>query len=119
MQICQDHWTKLRAAIDARGIGHLVKDAAGAVQEMHANLAGREVEHPDPLLAAHNMILSNAVRVAGFAILFNNEDGSERCPLCFLIANCACGLGPKCHMHEWIDRAADDALGLVSGSTTA
>lgn len=113
--MCADHWEKLKDAIKARGIYHLVKDAKGVHAEVvEAVEKGENTSTPDPLFAAHNMIVSNCLNVAGLEIMQPNADGSERCPLCYLLKNCPCGEEAACPFNTWIDRAADGALALVS-----
>lgn len=133
MKFCQPHWDKLRAAIDDRGLSGLVaKDGAQAIQQMADQLArvkaGDEslsASNFDPLMSAHWAIVNNALRICGLAIMAPNEDGSARCPLCFMIAGCShqdCPSPDACGWNEWINRAADDAktraveLGLVGQS---
>lgn len=116
MKICQPHWERLRTAIDERGLSHLV--AQGGEQAAR-NLVAEATDGPsiqtfDPLMAAHNAIWARAMDVAGLAIMAPNDDGSDRCPICFLneahAAECA---GPPCELprdtafDHWIDKAAD------------
>jgi hypothetical protein len=114
--MCQSHWDKLREALKVRGLyGMVAKDGAQASRDL---AEGR----PDPLMAAHNAIVGNALNTAGLAIMAANDDGSERCPICFLMAaaaGCQCG-APACtpearaaqsaRFEAWIERAADDEL---------
>lgn len=115
MRFCLDHWQQLREAIAARGLEHLV---AGDGQSAAANLAsavesGATVANFDPLIYAHNSILANAIHLAGLAVLVHDENGAERCPLCFLTAaHRAQCTDPACRVSDfdhWIGRAADDA----------
>ena len=116
MKFCMDHWNKLRTAIAERGLEALV--AADGMTAVNDLIAGR----PDPLMAAHNAIVSNAASKVGLAIMTANDDGSERCPICYLKAlslaapRCECG-DPACTpesraegFERWIDRAADEQL---------
>jgi hypothetical protein len=114
VKLCESCWSKLRAAIKARGIDHLVKTAAGVHTEMITALEGKPTEAPDPLMAANNMIWSNAIRIYGLGMMAPMPDGSERCPVCTLVNECNCGRGDDCPYRRFIDRAADDALALVS-----
>ena len=115
MRMCNAHWDKLRDAIRVRGLdGLIAKDGAQAA----ADLAdGR----PDPLMAAHNAIVGNALGVVGLAAMAHNDDGTERCPLCYpvelsLQTRCECGdsaCTPEsraARFEGWIDRAADEQL---------
>lgn len=116
MKFCQPHWETLRAAIDARGLYHLVaKGGEQAARNLAAEVtAGPSIQTFDPLMSAHNEIWMRAMDVGGLAIMAPNADGSERCPICFLNdahdAECkgppACSLPPRPFDH-WIDKAAD------------
>jgi hypothetical protein len=138
MKMCMPHWTALRAAIDARGLAALVADnGEKAAANVASELAdGQTIDNFDPLMGAHNAILSNALDAAGAVILFAAPDGSDVCPLCYLNdraryvwdAGVAYGMKPgdKCRCADptctatfpaqpdtydgWIDRAADDQV---------
>jgi len=110
-----DHWGRLRAAIDARGLTALIAEggeraAANLVSEL---TDGPSIDNFDPLMAAHNAIMSNALATAGLEVMYANEDGSDRCPLCWMNeqANNAGNPTPNAY-DDWIDRAADDALAV-------
>jgi hypothetical protein len=119
--MCQSHWDKLRDALKVRGLyGMVAQDGAQAARDL---ADGR----PDPLMAAHNAIVGNALDTAGLAVMTPNDDGSERCPLCYLKAlslaapGCECS-DPTCtpesraeRFERWIDCAADDQLARISG----
>lgn len=76
---------------------------------------GSNVDNFDPLMSAHWAIIGNVMKSpVGMSVMFQNEDGSDRCPLCFItsehLAHCT---NPECEIvnyDEWIDRAADGAL---------
>lgn len=114
--MCADHWAALRGAIEARGLAELVaatgEEAARRMQaEAHE---GRTIDNFDPLMGAHMAILTNALSARGVDIMLPNEDGTERCPLCFLTLDHAAGCrDPDCRVgsfDKWIERAADDQL---------
>lgn len=116
MKFCQPHWEKLRRAIDERGLAHLIaKGGEQAARNMAAELRqGASIQSFDPLMAAHNAIWMRAMDVAGLAVMAPNENGTERCPICFLnqahAAECQgppCGLPRDTAFDHWIDRAAD------------
>lgn len=125
MKFCTDHWAKLRAAISERGLDKLVaNDGAQVAQDL---VDGR----PDPLMAAHNAIVSNAAGKVGLAIMMPNDDGSDRCPICYLKAlslaapRCECG-DPACtsesrakEFERWIEFAADEQLERINGKAIA
>lgn len=105
MKFCSSHWEKLRIAIRERGLeGEVAKSGQEAVRDM---VAGR----PDPLMSAHLAIVSNAMNVVGLELFGTNEDGAERCPICFLVASCRCGQD-VCTFETWVERAADEQLAL-------
>ncbi len=119
--MCQPHWDKLRDAIKLRGLDDMIaKDGMQAAQQL---AEGR----PDPLLAAHNAIVGNAAAAAGLAIMSPNDDGSERCPICYLkeasfaAPSCDCG-DPACtsesradRFERWIEHAANDQSKRIHG----
>lgn len=85
MRFCDAHWGKLRAAIAERGLAHLVAvDGCRAVANAAAEMtAGRTVTNFDPLMGAHWAIVNRVMDVTGLAVMLPNDDGSERCPLCY------------------------------------
>jgi hypothetical protein len=107
MRFCADHWASLRAAIDERGLDHLISDGGPELMRRTVDqLKGDDsLNSFDPLMAAHNMILSNVINAAGLVIFTPNPDGSERCPLCYLNQNCNCP-EENC-ADKWVDFAAD------------
>lgn len=123
MKFCSLHWTQLRAAIDARGLTPFV--AQGGEEAARRLAEGGEGRSSfDPLLGAHNAILSNALSTAGLDLMQAGHDGGEICPLCYLLAECRCEHRgtPQCPFASWVDHAADGALahakqlGLVGAS---
>lgn len=101
MKFCQPHWRKLSTAIRDRGLWHLVATSGQeAVLHMRA-------ESFEPLIGAHNTIMSNAIQTLG---LF------EGCPVCELkkhddahraLGNDCCTDRPA---FDPIERTADEAL---------
>lgn len=123
MKFCADHWSQLRAAVDARGLTPFV--AHGGEEAARRLVEGGEGRSSfDPLMGAHNAILSNALRTAGLDLMQAGADSADLCPLCYLLAECRCEHRgtPQCPFATWVDRAADDALarakqlGLVGAS---
>lgn len=112
MRMCADHWAKLKAALEARGLGDLMAKSQEDVQRRMeaAMVQGDPAKSFEPLLGAHNAILANALDTVGMQLMEPNADGSERCPICFL-KTCPCG-NPECapKFERWIEHAADDAL---------
>lgn len=109
MKFCGAHWTELREAIDARGLGPLVSTSGTQAAARDANrLSGSEAgKDYDPLMAAHWAIVNRALSIAGLVLMSPNDDGTDRCPLCFLITSCECTLGEGCHYRGWITSVAD------------
>lgn len=124
MKICDDHWGRLRDAIRERGIYHLVAQSGETAMRQMADVIetqGMTLRNFDPLMAAHNMIISEALNAGGLAIMVRNDDGSERCPICFMSEQhdlyCTregCAL-PKdgTAFDSWIEFAANDAKTLA------
>jgi hypothetical protein len=114
MKFCMPHWTKLREAIDVRGMTHLVSQSGmAAMESMVKDLTGQATLMDfDPLMSAHNMIVQNTMSIMGIDVLTQNEDGTDKCPICYLKAEHArtC-TDPHCtaDYEKWIDLAADGA----------
>jgi hypothetical protein len=83
MKYCDKHWAALRAAIDERGLSHLVAaDAKEVMGMMVAELEGKPSEFVDPLMSASNMVMCRALEQGGLGAMALGEDGEERCPVC-------------------------------------
>ena len=133
MRICRDHWAKCRAAVEARGMSHLVQDGRHHFEKSVAELEG-EGPAPtdfDPLMAMNNNFLVRALDLGGIGVLGHNPNDPEGeghyCPLClpkksFEHHNTPTGRcpDPKCRLQvkpgekpwdqQWIDSCADDML---------
>jgi len=74
----------LRAAIKERGIDHLcAKTGQEAHRDMQLDIEQRGQEHEyDPLMSCYWMIMNRGMEIGGLYMLRNNEDGSQRCPVC-------------------------------------
>lgn len=86
MRMCQLHWDKLKAAIDERGMSHLIAQGGEqAARNLTSEIQqGPSIQTFDPLMAAHNAIWANAMSSpVGMALMFNGPGGEERCPICF------------------------------------
>jgi hypothetical protein len=125
--MCADHWQKLRTAIADLGMDGLVaKSGPEAVSRLVTEAeSGATKTTFDPLMDAHNAILSNALDLVGIAIMAPNEDGTDRCPLCFINEGHLKGCkdeGCTWSTEPWIGYAARDAharakeLGLIGES---
>lgn len=82
MKFCNDHWSKLKTAISDRGLDKLIaKDGAEVIR--------RSLDEPEekkafePLMGAHNCIVSWCMDRTGLELFVANEDGSEKCPICY------------------------------------
>lgn len=105
MKFCDFHWQQLRAAIELRGMAHLVSsDDMAVFKRISEEVEGTSSpETWDPLAAATWTLYGNAVECAGCAVLSPNDDGSERCPLCY-------GIAQDPAVKTWIAMAADGCL---------
>lgn len=109
MKFCTEHWERLRRAIDDRGLTRFVSQSDADLIRKHSTGASPATRY-DPLLEAHNAIVANTFAVAGLELFETRADGSEWCPICFLLT-CQCGR-PECptEFEGWIENAANDAL---------
>lgn len=144
MQFCQDHWDRLRAAIDERGLSHLIAPSGAiAARNMGDELEnGPSEANYDPLMGAMFAILNNASQLIGDAggsplYLMAGSEAPEdpvegygprhrgrtwpRCPLCYInLAHELTCKDKRCQLDktngfDWmIARAADDAKEHVS-----
>ncbi len=106
MKICSTHWTQCRAAIDKRGIGHLVGNQESAVNRIKEELADSQTKKSyDPLLSLGFMLYGRALECGGLYLMTTKEDGSEYCPLCEFELRSDGGKAS-----DWIDSAADACL---------
>lgn len=110
MNICKPHWDALKFAITSRGLGDFIaKDSAEVMRQIKTSFANPDIlklEDFDPLMAANNMIFSQAMRHRGLALLQCDEaTGRPPCPLCVVA-------GPNAQ--NWIDGASDQAAEMVA-----
>lgn len=105
MKFCEPHWEQLKDKIKELGMWDLVsKGGQDLAERMQAEISGKGDGkwNFDPLMSAHNMIVTNAVRAGGLYLL-----EGDLCPLCELDKN-------KEAMKEdstvWIEKAAQGAL---------
>ena len=127
MKMCQRHWEMLKAAIDSRGLSvFIAKSSHQAVANVVSELDKTKSDKGtfDPLMGGYWAIVSNAIGRVGLALMETDEQGNDRCPLCFIQQehDRVCS-DPGCGSFEvWIERAADEQaeraqrLGLVAGS---
>lgn len=71
MNVCQEHWDLLRAAVEVRGMTHLVaRSGQEAAADMVAQLEGRSsLDNWDPLMAAHWPLAGKIMERVGLAAL--------------------------------------------------
>ena len=102
MKFCDDHWSRLRAAIEARGLSHLVaKSGEAAHARMTAELNGTaDSSTYDPLMNAHWMITNRALQMGGLYLMTG-----DYCPLCEVVKHTE----PAADV-EWIDGCTDSVL---------
>lgn len=113
MQICSEHWSAIRKAVDDRGMGHLgAKNGQEAMAAIVTELEGRAAENDfDPLMGCANSVMTMGLKVCGLSLMVTKEDGSQPCPICEAM---------KLYRDWWINGPADAMLqeakekGLVS-----
>lgn len=127
MKFCQDHWDKLRKAIEDRGLGDLIASDGNVAMKRQVDQLQRANEDKetitlanyDPLMAAMWAIVNNAgefARRAGGSstALYLMTDGPEdpiqgysgyedrtwpRCPICYLnLAHEITCTNPECNL---------------------
>lgn len=82
MKMCDKHWQELRAAIELRGLSHLVAGTGlEAAENLKKEFQGEETTY-DPLMAATMGIYAAALENGGLYLMHLKEDGTEYCPLC-------------------------------------
>lgn len=110
MRMCQLHWDALKAAISERGLGRFVAQSGQVVINRLTTEAQTPQESFEPLMGASLAILSNALRRVGVEVMRQNDDGTHRCPMCYLIDTCPCGRSDECPVRSFITKAADEQL---------
>jgi hypothetical protein len=101
MQICKDHWNKLRTAIHDRCLDHLMSGTVAA--NMRNPVQKLLLGHP-PLVVCTIMICQEALKGGGVYLLGMKEDGTAYCPICEALENNA---GDE---NFWINGPADAVL---------
>jgi hypothetical protein len=101
MQMCRPHWQDLKAAIEVRGLSHLIaKDGKAAAEQMMRQASGDASPRDfDPLMTAHTAIASAFIRDVGLTAF-----EGEKCPLCE-VEKSREGLA-----ENWIEGSTDDVL---------
>lgn len=100
MNICKEHWDKLREAIEARGLGKFVaNNGQELIDHTVRDLKGENtVMDFEPLMGAAICISGLAMGIGGLALMTPGEDGTMPCPVCFL------------QSFDYVSAAADGAL---------
>jgi len=83
MMMCQEHWDRLRRAIDERGLSHLIaRDSKRALEALTKEAEGTAGPNDyDPFMAANWAIMSQALKCGGLYLMEDGPDGPY-CPLC-------------------------------------
>jgi hypothetical protein len=108
LKICEEHWNKLRAAIELRGLSRFVAGGAQKAVNLLASSASFG-DTFDPLMAANFAIWNNALEAFGLNMMV--EDAP--CPLCLMDKHAAECTEPDCKKNsglDWIEFAADGQL---------
>lgn len=135
MNICQEHWDKLREAIKTRGLTSLVSESGEeAMKKMVEELNGEEktVDNYDPLMSAWSAVIGNgmqAIENCGGDPMWTMIDYTpdqpapfKKCVICILnwmmdehdkqctTEGCQKPPGEAAHFDWMIERAADDQV---------
>lgn len=100
MNMCKEHWGKLREAIDARGLGNFVANNGQELTEHTIrDLKGENtVMDFEPLMGSAICLSRLAMGIGGLALMTPNEDGIMPCPVCFM------------QSFDYVNAAAEGAL---------
>jgi hypothetical protein len=116
MRFCENHWNGMKKALEDRGLSSFIAtsgETAASRVESQAETHEVKRENYEPLMGMQMAIIHNAIGTLGIETFADNPDGSDRCLLCYLIANCTCGRGDECSYYKWTDYAANDMLDLA------
>src|SRR5438132_1202052 len=83
MKFCQTHWDALKAAIESRGLGHLIKKSGeDAVEAVARQVQGIDDKSDfDPLMGAYWRIMARIVEIRG--LMYMGADAPYGgCPMC-------------------------------------
>lgn len=116
MKICEDHWTKLKKALEDRKILHrAAANGEKATEELRRQIDGTATpETYDPLMDCANMVYAQGLNAGGLYLL-----NGDYCPVCEALKHCprdAEGPDGEIFADEeaiekfWIDGPADAAL---------
>ncbi len=98
MKICERHVQALRNELITNGLEAFMEGEHG---EGNFNA----------FWGAYASICKNAINMAGFPVVMPNDDGSERCPICYIVESCEGGpqCEPVCQGETWPVHAAREA----------
>ena len=113
MKMCVEHWKALKNAIIERGMGQFIAQGNDAVARVQRAQEKEDATTFEPLLAAYMNITQHAISLIGLSVMVPDDDGAERCPICYGVAHCGCGRGEQCDILQWITYAADAELGYA------
>jgi len=124
MRMCKDHWDKLKAEVERRGLTKFIARDGEEAAKRTVGEYSEEARNFDPLMGAHNMIVSAALEKLGLDLLIANESGPDKCPLCELqaahVAHCTIEGCTFTYEATWIPGPVEAAyqqavkLGLVT-----
>lgn len=117
MKMCQKHWDMLRAAIEQRGLMHLVaKSGEEASKQVAAQLSGdTSLWNYDPLMAANFAIWRQGLSSWGLALMSPDAPfgGCVCCLKSDVESRCRDPICKKQTGEMWIEFAADDQLAFA------
>lgn len=105
MQLCKEHWERLKKAIADKGMSHLVaKSSEELASRLNKEIKNEHTVH-DPLMAANMGIFGNALQQGGLYLMGRDEDGNQYCPLCEVKKHVSEDMDEK-----WIQASTDEQL---------
>ncbi len=136
MRLCPTHAAHLEAALHTEGVAALQREVevtcsfdprkqsftAAVALPSNGLLIRPRSRAFDPLEAALVVIGVNALKATHGHAGEPNDDGSERCPVCFLLLTCDCGETATCAWSKLVPLAARstrkmaEQIGLLRGS---
>lgn len=122
MKFCKPHWDALKYLVEDRGLMGLVASSGEEAMSRMADQLQRPREEDvvmasnfDPLAGATWAIYGNALELGGAYLIFPDDEGNMRCPICESEKHG----GPDADW--WFRNAVDEQhkraveLGLISG----
>lgn len=118
MKFCAPHWQKMRDAVRERDMERFIaRSPEAAMRRLHDEMTGTAAPDDfDPLMWMNNILWSKLLELGGINLMMPNEDGSDRCPLCFMneAHKAACEVPDCTYTHDIaIDWAANAAKAYV------